>query len=188
MEHITDQIRQALDKYVAGEDLGPVRLEKILLVTGGGALNKYLMRRLQQKISEHSVAVTIVETDKQTIVFKEASIFAFLGLRCLLSLSNTMRGVTGARRDVVAGSIHVPPGGSPISFDDLGQQSVSLRPRSRSHVAGSPGMLGEGLGSFIGADGRLGLPLMKGQPNPKAKMPARRKISAPPSMSYLSLK
>ena len=49
-------------------------------------------------------------------------------------------------------------------------------------------MLGEGLGNFIGADGRLGLPLMKGQPNPKAKMPARRKISAPPSMSYLSLK
>lgn len=146
------------------------------------------MDRLQEKIKGNSVSVTIVETDRQTIVFKEASIFAFLGLRCLLGLSNTMRGVTGARRDVVAGSIHVPPGGSPISFEDLGQQSIVFRPRSRSHVAGSPGMLGEGLGNFIGADGRLGLPPMKGQPIPKAKMPPRRKISAPPSMSYLSLK
>ena len=188
MEHVTDQICKALDKYIAGEDQGPVRLEKILLVTGGGALNKLLMDRLQEKIIENSVAITIVETDKQTIVFKEASVFAFLGLRCLLGLSTTMQGVTGARRDVVGGSIHVPPGGSPISFEDLGQQSIGLRPRSRSYVAGSPGMLGEGLGNFIGADGRLGLPPMKGQPNPKAKMPARRKISAPPSMSYLSLK
>ena len=186
MEHITDQIRQAIDKYIAGDDLGPVRLEKILLATGGGALNQYMMHRLKEKIDEQSVAVTIVETDKQTIIFKEASIFAFLGLRCLLGLSNTMRGVTGAKRDVVAGSIHVPPSGSSITFEDLGQQSVSLRPRSRSHVSASPGMLGEGLGNFIGADGRLGLPLMKGQPSPKAKMPARRKISAPPSMNYLS--
>ncbi len=187
MEHFAEQITTALDKHVAGEDLGPVRLEKILLVTGGGALNKLLMERLQEKITERSVAVTTVETDNQTVVFKEASVYAFLGLRCLLGLSNTIRGVTGARRDVVAGSIHVPPGGTAISFDDLGQSSVNLRPRTRSHAMGSPGMLGEGLGGFAGSGTKLGLPPMKGQPSSKAKMPKGRKISAPPSMSYLSL-
>lgn len=188
VEHIADQITLAINKHIAGEDIGPVRLEKILLVTGGGALNKFLMEVLQEKVTQRFVPVTIVETDKQTVVFKEASVFAFLGLRCLLGLSNTMRGVTGARRDVVAGSIHVPPGGASISFEDLGQSSVALRPRSRSHATASAGMLGEGLGGFIGSGSKLGMPAIKGQPNPKAKMPKGRKISAPPSMSYLSLK
>ncbi len=194
VEHIVDQISRALDKHISG-DTGPVRLEKILLVTGGGAHNMFLMDCLKQKVKDNEVQVTIVETDRETIEYKEAAIFAFLGLRCLLGLSNTNRWVTGAKRDAVCGSIHVPPGGAPITFD-LGMANKGLRPRSFSHIA-SPGLLGAGLGSH-GPDGKLGshlgsdLPglqvprIVRGGSGPKAAMPARmRKISAPPSMSYM---
>ena len=43
--------------------------------------------------------------------FKEAIIFCFLGLRTLLGLPNTCSEVTGASRNAVSGSIHLPPDG-----------------------------------------------------------------------------
>ena len=54
--------------------------------------------------------------DQETTEFKEALIFAFLGLRCLLGLPNVSRDVTGSQRDSVSGSIHVPPGGRNMSL------------------------------------------------------------------------
>ncbi|KAH3835253.1 anhydro-N-acetylmuramic acid kinase-like [Dreissena polymorpha] len=77
-----------------------------VLITGGGALNKFLMENIRQLIEVQGLVVQ--EVDEETINFKEALIFAFLGMRCLLGVENVFRETTGARKDSVSGSIHRP--------------------------------------------------------------------------------
>ena len=90
-EHIAQQITRELP--------GNGRL----LITGGGALNKFLV----EKISEKST-VEIVLPDKKIINFKEALIFAFLGLLRSLGEINCFSSVTGAKKDSSCGIIFVP--------------------------------------------------------------------------------
>ncbi|XP_050416356.1 anhydro-N-acetylmuramic acid kinase [Patella vulgata] len=77
-----------------------------VLITGGGAFNKYFVEILTSKLHEHGIELQ--ETDEETINYKEALLFAFLGLRCLLGLENTCSDVTGSSRDSISGSIHQP--------------------------------------------------------------------------------
>ncbi|MBQ8957672.1 MAG: anhydro-N-acetylmuramic acid kinase [Bacteroidales bacterium] len=71
-----------------------------ILVTGGGARNKFLIERLQAR-TKHEVVVP----DKQIIDYKEALIFAFLGLRRLEGKTNVLASVTGAESDSCSGRI-----------------------------------------------------------------------------------
>lgn len=87
----------------------PARL--VVLVTGGGAFNKCVMDRLREKLTEKNIA--LAETDDETVQFKEALLFAFLGLRCLLGQHNVSSSVTGSSMDSVSGSIHLPPKSAP---------------------------------------------------------------------------
>ncbi|KAK3610657.1 hypothetical protein CHS0354_028037 [Potamilus streckersoni] len=80
-------------------------LPKILL-TGGGAFNKFLVRLIRDKLKVHDLEID--EVDEGTINFKEALVFAFLGLRCLLGEENVHSDVTGAKTNSVSGSIHRP--------------------------------------------------------------------------------
>jgi len=43
--------------------------------------------------------------DVDTVDFKEAVVFAFLGLRCLLGLVNVDSAVTGALHDTISGAV-----------------------------------------------------------------------------------
>lgn len=101
-EHISLQIFQALT--VSGSD------KKEIFVTGGGAKNLLLMEKLREK------GVLLKEFENPAwIDFKEAIIFAFLGLQVLLGRKNTLASVTGAKMDALCGSIHLPAsGGFPI--------------------------------------------------------------------------
>jgi len=73
-----------------------------MLITGGGAYNSYLTERIQN----HSAA-KIVIPDNQTIEYKEALIFAFLGLLRVEQKINTLASVTGARTDSTGGAIYL---------------------------------------------------------------------------------
>ncbi len=73
-----------------------------LLITGGGAYHSFLIDRLQQHLP--SVQITIPE-DK-TIQFKEALIFALLGVLRLRNEINVLASVTGAQRDHSSGQIY----------------------------------------------------------------------------------
>jgi anhydro-N-acetylmuramic acid kinase len=71
-----------------------------MLVTGGGAHNEFLI----QQITKHSNTKIIVP-DKLTIDYKEALIFAFLGLLRFQGKVNCLSSVTGASRDSCGGVI-----------------------------------------------------------------------------------
>lgn len=72
-----------------------------VLVTGGGALNPMLMERLQ-----HHTKARLVIPDRQLVEFKEALVFAFLGVLRVRNEINCLASVTGGQADLSAGEIH----------------------------------------------------------------------------------
>lgn len=75
---------------------------KSILITGGGALNKFLIGRLEQMVQSYC---KIVIPDSQLISYKEAIVFALLGYLRVTSQTNTLASVTGARVDSIGGTI-----------------------------------------------------------------------------------
>lgn len=90
VEHIALQISIPISLLPKGK----------ILVTGGGARNKFLMERLQAR-TKHEVIIP----EKEIIDYKEALIFAFLGLRRLEGKTNVLASVTGAESDSCSGRI-----------------------------------------------------------------------------------
>ncbi|MBK6274583.1 MAG: anhydro-N-acetylmuramic acid kinase [Saprospirales bacterium] len=74
-----------------------------LLVTGGGALNTFLIERIQ-----HYTSLKVVVPDSLTIQYKEALAMAFIGLLRILEIPNCLASVTGAKKDVVGGAVYLP--------------------------------------------------------------------------------
>ncbi len=72
-----------------------------VLVTGGGALNTHLINNIRKQTS-----ATIEIPDLQTVNFKEAIIFAFLGALRVNNLNNALKSVTGATRDNIGGAVY----------------------------------------------------------------------------------
>jgi len=74
-----------------------------VLITGGGAFNAYLLELLRE-----NTTVNYVLPDAQLIEYKEALIFAILGVLKLEGAVNTLASVTGAKHDHSAGEIYWP--------------------------------------------------------------------------------
>ena len=91
-EHIAVQIGSYLDLSGPGE----------VLVTGGGAFNTFLI----EKIQSHTQSRLVIPGE-QLVKFKEALIFAFLGLLRFRNETNCLASVTGAVRDSSSGVIHL---------------------------------------------------------------------------------
>lgn len=92
-EHVSDQTSLAVDQYPKGQ----------MLITGGGAHNVFLIELLSEK-TKHK---TIVPSSP-IIDFKEAVIFAFLGVLRLREEPNCLKSVTGANSDHCGGAIYLP--------------------------------------------------------------------------------
>ena len=71
-----------------------------LLVTGGGAYNKFLIERMRALSG-----CDIVIPEPAIIEFKEALIFAFLGVLYMLDEPSCLRSVTGAAKDNIGGML-----------------------------------------------------------------------------------
>ncbi len=91
VEHIANQIAWA----IRGRGL------ESMLVTGGGAKNKFLIARLQAQIPGCLIHVPAEEI----IDYKEALIFALLGYLRIKGRNNCLASVTGASRDNCGGNI-----------------------------------------------------------------------------------
>ena len=71
---------------------------RTMLVTGGGAMNRFLVSRIR-KLTD----LQLVVPDKQLVLFKEALVFAFLGVLRYRHEINCLASVTGASRDSCTG-------------------------------------------------------------------------------------
>ena len=96
--HIAQQIIRSAMQFGGLKNQKPK-----MLITGGGAKNRYLIDLLKK---ESKGRVKIVVPDHRLIDFKEAIIFAFLGLLRYLGKINTLKSVTGARIDSSGGIIY----------------------------------------------------------------------------------
>ncbi len=90
-EHVANQIALAL----------PNKKGQIL-ITGGGAYNDFLMERIQSHLPE----MEIIIPSPKILEFKEALIFALLGVLKLRDEINVLSSVTGAKKDHSSGFIY----------------------------------------------------------------------------------
>jgi anhydro-N-acetylmuramic acid kinase len=71
-----------------------------MLCTGGGAFNSFLVSRILQHCGDN---ISIIIPEDEIIKFKEALVFAFLGVLKVEGRVNCLRSVTGADRDSSGG-------------------------------------------------------------------------------------
>lgn len=90
-KHIAIQISSVLEKDVT---------DARMLITGGGTLNQFLLECIEDKCN-----LKIVVPQKEIIDFKEAIIFAFLGVLRMRNEVNCLKSVTGAREDSSGGDV-----------------------------------------------------------------------------------
>ena len=72
------------------------------MITGGGALNTYLIERIR-----HLSNLEVVIPEEIIVNYKEAIIMAFFGIRRLRKEVNCLATVTGARENCVGGALHL---------------------------------------------------------------------------------
>ena len=76
-----------------------------LLVTGGGALNDFLIDTLKNKLGTN---IEVVVPSKKLIENKEALVFALMGVLRIEKEINVLSSVTGAKRDSSSGVVFFP--------------------------------------------------------------------------------
>ena len=91
VEHIAQQV----SKVVSSQTV------RTLLVTGGGAKNKFLVERIAALSPQCSVTIP----DHQVVDYKEAIDFALLGYLRVKGQNNCLQSVTGASRDNCSGQL-----------------------------------------------------------------------------------
>lgn len=96
VEHIAVQVAKAIKSENRN-------LNSEILITGGGALNGFLVERIQ-----HHTNIKVEVPDVLTIQYKEALAMAFIGLLRVLEIPNCLASVTGAKKDVIGGAVYLP--------------------------------------------------------------------------------
>ncbi len=76
---------------------------KKLLVTGGGAMNHFLIERLRILLAGKNIEVVV--PDEKTIQYKEALIMALMGILRWREEVNVLPSVTGAARESIGGAM-----------------------------------------------------------------------------------
>lgn len=97
---VSDKMRTFYE-HIAMQIANNIAEEATVLVTGGGAYNEFFIELLKQQSKSH-----IILPNNLIIDFKEALIFAFLGLLRIENKINTLASVTGAKVNSVGGCIY----------------------------------------------------------------------------------
>jgi anhydro-N-acetylmuramic acid kinase len=93
VSHLSHQIANTLNQIPVGK----------VLVTGGGAHNHFLIQSIQS-ITSHKLVVP----EAQLVDFKEALVFAFMGVLRVQNKVNCLASVTGASCNSIGGVINLP--------------------------------------------------------------------------------
>ena len=95
-----EDLLNTLSNHIANQISNNLKDIDKVLVTGGGAYNDYLIEIIRSKTD-----CEIIIPPKNIIEFKEALIFAFLGVLRYLNINNCYSSVTGASKDHCSGKI-----------------------------------------------------------------------------------
>jgi len=99
---IKDVLRTFIE-HVAFQIAEVVQNDSKILITGGGAFNDFLVQRI-----EHYLQQKVELPVNEIIDYKEALIFAFLGMLRIEGQVNCLKSVTGASKDHSSGKIFTP--------------------------------------------------------------------------------
>ncbi|MBV6647550.1 MAG: anhydro-N-acetylmuramic acid kinase [Cyclobacteriaceae bacterium] len=97
LHHVTYQIAASLKDFGKGKSH--------MLVTGGGAKNHFMIELLQGYLGQHTQVVIPEDT---IIDFKEAIVFALMGVLRVREEINCLSSVTGAKIDTSSGYVFYP--------------------------------------------------------------------------------
>lgn len=101
VEHIAMQTGSAVENIIAKRRQIPSH-EK-MMITGGGALNHYLVSRIAHHLAPFGIEVVV--PDIQTVQYKEALIMALLGVLRWREEETVLQSVTGAARASIGGAL-----------------------------------------------------------------------------------
>ncbi|CAF1580223.1 unnamed protein product [Adineta ricciae] len=105
VEHIIQQICHSIEMIIDKEKQGKSAYANCkMLVTGGGAHNKYLFQSLQNRLRDQ-FEIEAVYPEKDVVDYKEALIMAFIGLLRIQKKANILASVTGAEKDSIGGAV-----------------------------------------------------------------------------------
>jgi anhydro-N-acetylmuramic acid kinase len=100
VEHIAQQVTYSINELQKNKG------EKSeLLITGGGALNKFLVERIKSNVA--SLNISVVIPDEHTILYKEAIAMALLGVLRWREENTVIHTVTGASRSSIGGAVWI---------------------------------------------------------------------------------
>lgn len=99
---IEDKLRTFTEHLALQTALALPKKKGRMLITGGGAYNDFLVERIQSYLLE----MKLIIPSPKILEFKEALIFALLGVLKLRSEINVLSSVTGAKKDHSSGMIY----------------------------------------------------------------------------------
>lgn len=99
VDHIVTQTLKAIQELETAFTI----TNKNLLVTGGGAFNTFLIKKLEEALQPFGY--TIVIPDRNVVQYKEALIMALLGLLRWREENTVLQSVTGAVRSSIGGAV-----------------------------------------------------------------------------------
>ncbi|NNM16208.1 MAG: anhydro-N-acetylmuramic acid kinase, partial [Bacteroidia bacterium] len=94
--HISEQIATTINKHT--------NKDSKVLITGGGTLNLFLVQKIKEAAN-----CDIIIPSTEIINFKEAIIFAFMGVLRKLNIDNVLSSVTGSTKNHCAGIVYCAP-------------------------------------------------------------------------------
>lgn len=100
VEHMADQLCFQIEK-IQKKFNDPFDKKAQMLLSGGGALNTFLVEKINEK-----AAYQIVVPSEEVIQYKEALVMAFMAVRRLRGETNVLQSVTGASQDNCGGAIY----------------------------------------------------------------------------------
>ncbi len=100
---IEDKLRTFTEHIALQTGLALPNKKGKLLLTGGGAYNDFIIERIQFYLPE----MEIIIPENKILEFKEALIFALLGVLKLRDENNVLSSVTGAQHDHSSGKIYL---------------------------------------------------------------------------------
>lgn len=100
-EHIVQQVAYAVNQLQSAPDAAG----SSLLVTGGGAFNSFLVKRLREALQPFHVEVVVPENE--LVQYKEALVMALLGILRWREENTVLASVTGATRSSIGGAVWI---------------------------------------------------------------------------------